>query len=129
MLLYCQHNAFVLITHACLTSAGIVPSSFTVLSIFMCAVKWELLGWSKHVGYMVLGYQHENVGKDTDIFRLVIENRVCLMCAVLCILLYSCCAVCIQCILRYTCPVLMEASYRGDMVLLGCSSRLHSPGR
>ena len=51
MLLYCQHNAFVLITHACLTSAGIVPSSFTVLSIFMCAVKWELLGWLKHVVY------------------------------------------------------------------------------
>ena len=34
----------------------------------------RLLGWSKHVGYAVLNYQPESVGKHTNIFRLVIER-------------------------------------------------------
>ena len=62
-------------------------------------MKWELLSWLKHVGYMVLNYQPANVGKTRrrfdrnapifaqkktskhwrvfflHVFRLVIENR------------------------------------------------------
>lgn len=37
-------------------------------------MKWRLFGWLKHVGFIVLGNQSENVGKHTDIFRLIFEN-------------------------------------------------------
>ena len=39
-------------------------------------MKLGLFGWSKHMGYTILDYQPENVGKHADVFRLVIESCV-----------------------------------------------------